>query len=127
MSELTINERTYKETKRRLSLLARVVALDVIDQAQGRLQHLVKELGLPDEVARLVRSDVAESILAKDVQRVAGLPDFEQLVSTEQRGNALEAHLFATLVGWILTKTSEEDTAKLIKGVMVLYEEPGQG
>lgn len=127
MTTPLVNERTYNETKRQLSLLARVMALDVVHRVQSRLLAMALEHELRDEVCRLIKSDIAESILAKDLRRVAQLPMYAGIESTHAREDALEAHLFGTLLGWILMKTTEAETARLVRCVVDLYEEPGTG
>ncbi|KWT98486.1 MULTISPECIES: hypothetical protein [unclassified Variovorax] len=117
-----LTERTYNDSRRKLSVLAQAMALDVIHRAQSQAVTLILQAGLPDDAARLLKSDIAESLLAKDVARVVECEGYLQVPTAARREEILEQALVGTLLGWVSQKVEQEDAHRLLQAVLSLYE-----
>jgi hypothetical protein len=116
-----LTERTYNDSRRQLSVLAQAMALDVIHRAQSQAVTLIFQAGLPDAAARLLKSDIAETILAKDVARIVECDGYQQVATAARREDILEQALVGTLLGWVSQKVEPADAHRLLQAVLSLY------
>ena len=120
----TLTDRSYFEARQKLVLLAQANALDVIHLVQTQMLRLALQLELPEDACRLIKCDVAESILAKDVQRVTVLPGYGQLTSRNAREAALESGLFGTLLAWVGARLSDDQAQSLMQAAFDAMTNP---
>jgi hypothetical protein len=99
-------------------LQAQANALDVIHLVQTQLLRLALQIQLPDTACRLIKSDVAESILARDVQRITDLSDYQALTDRAPREAALEAGLYGTLLAWVVSRISPDLAHRLMQAAL---------
>ncbi|KWU23362.1 hypothetical protein AS149_37460 [Burkholderia cenocepacia] len=99
-------------------LQAQANALDVIHLVQTQLLRLALQIDLPDSACRLVKSDVAESILAKDVHRITDMPEYQVLTERKARESALEAGLYGTLLTWLASRLEFYLAHKLMQAAL---------
>ena len=114
----TLTDRSFYESRRRLMLQAQANALDVIHLVQTQLLRLALQIELPDTACRLIKSDVAESILARDVQRITDLSDYQALTDRTPREAALEAGLYGTLLAWVASRISPDLAHRLMQAAL---------
>ena len=116
-----LTERTYNDSRKRLSVLAQAMALDAVHRAQAQAQALLAGSGASPDTLRLLRSDVAESLLARDVARVVGLEDYAQLRTPAQREDILVQALTGTLFSWVASRAPRADAGRVLETVLSLY------
>jgi len=120
----TLTERSYFEARQKLVLLAQANALDVIHLVQTQMLRLALQVELPDDACRLIKSDVAESILAKDVQRLTDLPGYRQLTDRNARESTLESGLYGTLLAWVGSRLPDDHAQALIQAAFDAMTNP---
>lgn len=120
----TLTDRSYFDARQKLMLLAQANALDVIHLVQTQMLRLVLRVELPEDACRLVKSDVAESILAKDVQRITDLPGYQQLGERNAREAALESGLYGTLLAWVGSRLSDDRAQILMQAAFDAMTNP---
>ena len=122
-----LNNQTFYASRQKLTVLAQARALDVVRRVQIEGLRIAIRAGMSDAACRLMKADVTESVLAKDVLRVAALPDYATLDTPEEREQALEAGLTGALLTWVASRLSRTEADQLYGAFLDYLIQDGPG
>lgn len=121
MTASRLTSKSFNTSNRRLCELAQVLVLDVIRHVQACTHTLLKSKKLSAELLRWVKSDLTETVLAKDVEQLSAESEYIAQPTVELKTMMLEQALTGTLIAWLITKADREDTELLLQATRTLY------
>lgn len=125
MKPSTLSFNTFNSSHRRLCELAQVLVLEVVRRVQAQVKKLIGGNATSPELQRWIKSDLAETLLSRDAEVVATMPEYLALTKVNDRTSMLEHTLTCTLIAWLITKASLVETDILLATIHTLYGEQG--
>lgn len=113
-----VTEHSYQESKRKLSMLAQLTALDVVQSVRRHLRAAAVHLAISDPVTRLIGADVTESILAVRVGEVALSDEYKACQTLNERSVLLEGLLTVHLLNWLMQRDETGEAQRLARAML---------
>jgi len=113
MTHLLTN-RVFNDARKALVLATRVDALQCLSAVRRLVAEILTSLCADASVVRLVTSDLAETLLARESLRIAQMPSYRSVTKTSERESLLEIALVGYLFDWTLERTSDASQHSIV-------------
>jgi hypothetical protein len=123
MKSLVITENTYFNSRKQLAQLAQADVLACIARAQKSVSALLTTQNFDEDLIRLAKSDLAESLMARRAMELSCLDGYTSIAELDKRQRLLEFSLGLYLFYWLATKVSHPECADVLDEVLNTYLE----
>lgn len=107
-------ENTYNDARKALALATRINAEQWLALVQRQVSCFLTDLAVDPVVIRLAKSDIAETLLAKESLRHASDPEYQAIESLTDRQDYLQLVLAIFLFDWLALQVSNAQQRSLV-------------
>jgi hypothetical protein len=109
-----INDRAFNEARKTLATATRIDAVHCLTAVRRLVADMLASLCVDPIVVRLVLSDIAETLLAREALRIADLEAYQSVNKIADRENLMEIALTGYLFDWALSRVDDASQRQLI-------------
>jgi len=107
-------EHTYNDARKALAMATRTNAEQLLALVQRQVSCFLTDLSVDPTVIRLAKSDIAETLLAKEALRHAHDEDYQGIESLRDRQDYLQLVLAIFLFDWLALQVSNAQQRTLV-------------
>lgn len=109
------HDRMFFDARKRLAVATRLDAMHCLSAVRRRVAELLTSLCAEPALVRTVRSDLVETLLAREALRIAAMEPYQTVTRTCDREQLLEFALTGYLFDWLQDRTHDPMQHALIE------------
>lgn len=117
----SLNSRVFFETRKALTLATRVDVLPCISLVRRQVADFLLMLSVEDDIVRLAKSDIAETLLSQEALRIAADPVYQETDKQQDREALMTVALGSYLFGWIVAGCRTDKQKALVQSSASRY------
>jgi hypothetical protein len=109
------HDRMFFDARKRLAVATRLDAMHCLSAVRRLVAELLTSLCAEPALVRVVRSDIVETLLAREALRIAAMEPYQTISRAADREQLLEFALTGYLLDWLQERTEDPTQRALIE------------